>query len=71
MHMSTRIILNGKQIQLPDDVSNITQLLKWRGIPAMGTAVAINSNVIPAARPASTPLADLDIVTIISAAYGG
>lgn len=66
-----KIILNGNATELPAGVATVEDLLKWRRIPAMGTAVAVNSRLVTASAHRRTPLADNDMVTVISAAYGG
>lgn len=66
-----RIILNGTPTELPVEVKTIADLLKWRNIPSLGTAVAVNGKLVTASNHEFTNLNEMDGVTIISAAYGG
>ncbi len=70
-YMKISVILNGSVTELPESVTNVARLLEWRHIPVAGTAVAINSQLIPAPRHVDTPLHNMDSIMIISAAYGG
>lgn len=69
--MLTSIIVNGSPVSLPDEVKTVAQLLEWKNIPTGGTAVAVNSRLVTAANHKTAILAEGDVVTIISAAYGG
>ncbi|MDE5663838.1 MAG: sulfur carrier protein ThiS [Muribaculaceae bacterium] len=69
MHIS--VIINGQHMDLPEEVKSVAQLLEWRHIPVSGTAVALNSRLVTAAQHAATMLNHGDVITIISAAYGG
>ncbi len=65
------IFINGEPTTLPEYVVTVKDLLKWRNIPLSGTAVAVNSRLVPASHHECTQLEPLDKVSIISAAYGG
>lgn len=66
-----RLIINGETKLFPDEMLTVGQLLERLKIPAGGTAVAVN-NVIVKALDRETKLLDSgDIITIITASYGG
>ncbi len=65
------VIINGTQIELPQDVNTLGQLAQWKSIPKQGTAIALNGKLVKADTWDVTHLADLDNLLIISAAYGG
>lgn len=65
------IILNNIPTPLPNDYMTIEDLVKWRGVKPMGTAVALNDRIVRKESWCITRLSDLDRVTIISAAFGG
>lgn len=65
------IILNDVPVKLPNDLMNIEELVKWKGISSQGTAVALNDKLIKQDQWSVTTLKELDRVTVISAAYGG
>lgn len=65
------IILNNIPTPLPRDYMTLEDLLEWKGVRLMGTAVALNDRIIRKDSWSTTRLSDLDRVTIISAAFGG
>ena len=69
--MKISVIINGSIVELPESVTNVAEMLEWRQIPAAGTAVGIDSVLIPAPRHHMTLLKHMDNIMIISAAYGG
>lgn len=65
------VYINNKSFELTPG-SNITATLQTVGIPAgNGTALAVNSNVIPRAQWDSHILNDNDKIMIIKATQGG
>ena len=66
-----KIFLNDFPTDLPDNLMNLSDLVKWKQIPLQGTAIALNDKLIKQNLWNVTNLKDLDRVTIISAAYGG
>lgn len=65
------IILNNIPTPLPKDYMSVEDLVKWKGVKPIGTAVAINDKIIRKESWPLTRLSELDRVTIISAAFGG
>jgi len=65
------ITLNGRpRDQRPDSLTALVQAEGF-GPEARGIAVAVNGQVIPRARWATTPLADGDSVEIVKIMQGG
>lgn len=65
------IFINDNPTQLPEKNMTLADLVKWKEIPAQGTAVAVNDKLIKQESWSVTNLKELDRVTIISAAFGG
>ncbi len=65
------IILNSIPTPLPKDYMTLEDLVNWKEINPNGTAIALNDKIIRKENWKITRLADLDRVTIISAAFGG
>ncbi|MBD5355942.1 MAG: sulfur carrier protein ThiS [Bacteroides sp.] len=66
-----KIILNSIPTTLPKDYMTVDDLIEWKSIKPIGTAVAINNKIIRRENWKITRLSDLDQVNIISAAFGG
>ena len=66
-----KIFLNDTPVTLPDDLTTIADLMKWKNISSQGTAVALNDKLIRQELWSVISLNDLDRITVISAAYGG
>ena len=64
------LTVNGTTRELPRDAS-IADLLKELGVPAEGTAVALNGAVVPRKEHGSARLSDDDVVEVIRAVAGG
>lgn len=65
------VFINDIATTLPDNVTNLEELLAWKGIPAEGTAVALNDRLVIARNRCVTAINNGDSVTIISATFGG
>ncbi len=65
------VVINSTPESLPETVKTVEELLAFKGIPAQGTAVAINNCLVKAADRAERLLEEGDKIVIISAAYGG
>ena len=65
------IFYNDQNIQLPSENMTLTDLAEWKQIPQQGSAIALNDKLIKRDQWSVTYLKDLDIVTVITAAYGG
>lgn len=65
------VIINGTRTMLPQHITILGQLTKWKSIPNQGTAIALNGKLVKAETWNVTPLKDMDNLLIISAAYGG
>lgn len=65
------VTINDKPVQLPDEEITVAELLSRRNHQAAGTAVAINNRLIPRDKHKTHYVKEGDIITIISAAFGG
>ena len=65
------IYLNDNLLKLPNDFMTVEDLVKWKGIPSQGSAIAINNKLVKQELWKVTNLHDGDMVTLISAAFGG
>jgi len=65
------VTINDKHVELTDEEITVAELIVQRNLPASGTAVAINNRLIPHAKHATHYVKDGDIITLISAAFGG
>ncbi|WP_304382355.1 sulfur carrier protein ThiS [uncultured Duncaniella sp.] len=65
------IVINNQKVELADKIINVADLLTERNIPLGGTAVAVNNHLITRMNWNMTFIKDGDVVTIISAAFGG
>lgn len=65
------IFLNDLPVKLPSDSMTVAALVKWKGLPASGTAVAVNDKIVRKDKWDLAALNEFDRVTIISAAFGG
>lgn len=66
-----KVLINGKECELPSDVKSVKDLAEARNIPAGGTAIAINSSIVKKEAWAATFLNENDNIIIISGTYGG
>lgn len=66
-----KIYFNDILIDLPNDYMTVAELLKWKGIPAQGTAVALDGKLVRQLAWNVTGLSPLCHVNVISAAFGG
>lgn len=66
----TRISLNGKEQQVPDDAL-VTDLVTLLDAADRGCAVAINDEVVPRAQWSARRVCDGDRVEILVAVQGG
>lgn len=65
------IKFNNEYIILPSELMKVSEFLKWKEIPAEGTAIAINGRLLNHSKWDITVLNENDDVVIISAAFGG
>lgn len=65
------IIVNNKQVELPENVSTIAEFAEWKNIPSKATAIALNGKLVKADVWGVTSLSNLDNLLVISAAFGG
>jgi sulfur carrier protein len=64
------IVLNGQERELPDGAT-VAVLLERFGLPAGGSAVAVDGAVVPRAEHAATVLPDGAVVEVLTAVQGG
>lgn len=65
------ILINDNPVKLPNDFMTIADLVKWKEIPSQGTAIAVNNKLVKQELWPVTNLKENDLVTVISAAFGG
>ncbi len=65
------IFYNQTELRLPSDRVSVGELLKSRGVPAAGVAVAVNDRVVRKSAWEETFLAEGDKVVVITAVCGG
>lgn len=65
------IFINNIPTLLPADCFTIEDLLTWKGLKPIGTAVAVNERLVLRSDWNVHNLNDGDHITIISAAFGG
>ena len=66
-----KIYLNDVITDLPSDFMTVGDLLAWKNINPVATAIAVNNRHIRKDKWDSTPLNSNDRVTIINGAFGG
>jgi sulfur carrier protein len=64
-----RISYNGDPLEVPG--GTLAELLRERGAPATGTAVAVNGEVVPRASLRTRAIAEGDTVDVVTAVQGG
>jgi sulfur carrier protein len=64
------VVVNGERRELPVGAT-VAELLALAGLPATGTAVAVDGEVVPRARHRDTVLADGARVEVLTAVQGG
>jgi sulfur carrier protein len=65
-----RLRLNGVDRELPDGTT-VAALLEGLGVDRAGVAVAVDAEVVPRGRHATTPLKEGAVVEVIRAVGGG
>ncbi|MDE6810947.1 MAG: sulfur carrier protein ThiS [Muribaculaceae bacterium] len=65
------ILVNNNQIDLPIEISTLADFVAWKNIPLQATAIALNGKLIKTEKWSVTPLANMDNILVISAAFGG
>ena len=66
-----KVLLNGKKLEISDNILTIADLLSSMSIPTVGTAVALNDKVVRKADHEATAIEDNDTVEIVRAVAGG
>lgn len=66
-----KIYFNDELITLPSEYMTVENLAEWKNIPQEGSAIAVNNKLIRKQNWSTVKLSDNDIVTVISAAFGG
>lgn len=66
-----KVTINNNQVELPEGCLTVADLVTSGLIPEKGTAVAVNGKIVPGASRTEARLNDGDVLTVISAAYGG
>ena len=66
-----KILLNGTETEIEENILTITDLLMSLNIPTIGTAVALNYKVIKKSEHQTTHISENDAVEIVRAVAGG
>lgn len=66
-----KIYFNDELITLPSEYMTVENLAEWKNIPQEGSAIAVNNKLIRKQNWSTVNLSDNDMVTVISAAFGG
>lgn len=65
-----RLVINGQERQAPD-LSTVAQLAAWLQLPAFGTAVELNGEVIRRSEHPDVPVKDGDRLEVVRLVGGG
>lgn len=65
------ITVNGRMTSLPDEIRNINQLATYLKLKPQGTAIAVNQHLVTKDKWEITFIKEGDVLTVISAAFGG
>lgn len=66
-----KLIINNETVDVMENIISVEELMKLRGIPQQGTAIAVNDMIVGRDKRASHLLKDGDRLMVITAAYGG
>ena len=65
-----RLVLNGAEREAPF-LGTVEDLRTWLGLPAFGTAIELNGEVVRKAEQAATPLQEGDRLEVVRLVGGG
>ena len=65
-----QLFINGGSREIPNLVT-LADLAAWLGLPAFGSAIELNGEVVPRACHGKTPLRDGDRLEIVKLVGGG
>lgn len=65
------IMLNNQPLTLPAQVLTIQDFMEWKKLNPVGTAVAVNGQLVLRDRWSLMRLQEMDRLSVISAAFGG
>ena len=65
-----RLMLNGRPQEVPD-LATVAELARWLELPAFGSAIELNGEVVPRARHGASPLQDGDRLEVVRLVGGG
>ena len=65
-----KLILNGEPREAPD-LASVAELAAWMALPAFGSAIELNGEVIRRADQAATPLREGDRLEVVRLVGGG
>lgn len=69
--MARKIQVNNNIVELPVEVNTVADFVKWKGLPAATTAVALNDKIVRKDNWELQKLDEMSRLTVISAAFGG
>jgi thiamine biosynthesis protein ThiS len=65
-----KLLLNGTERETPE-MATVAELAAWLELPAFGSAVELNGEVVRKAEHAATPLRDGDRLEVVRLVGGG
>ena len=65
-----RLMLNGRPQEVPD-LATVAELARWLELPAFGSAIELNGEVIRRADHGATPLKEGDRLEVVRLVGGG
>ncbi len=65
-----RLILNGQPTEVPA-LATVAELAAWLKLPAFGSAVELNGEIVTRAERAARPVKDGDTVEVVTLVGGG
>ena len=66
-----KLQINGEGREVPADLANVADLAAWLALPAFGSAVELNGEVVRRADHPETPLHEGDRLEVVRLVGGG
>jgi len=66
-----RLCINGEVREAPDYLATVADLAAWLDLPAFGSAIELNGEVIRRANHPATPLKEEDRLEVVRLVGGG
>ncbi len=66
-----KLRINGETREVPGPLATVADLIAWLDLPAFGSAVELNGEVIRRADHPATPLKEMDCLEVVRLVGGG